>query len=422
MRHFRSTLLALLIGIVVTVSGSAAEDENPFVQQAVSRHFGDGASGEQLLWRPGYPGGAAVVVVLPPPATKPFFFSYGCAVGTEETDSGPCQVSTEGQNAAPMSSTSVFNLASVGKLFTALILAHTTQMNLTDSPSKYMADLTGACIKSKTLGEIVSQSSGLPAYPDSQTCPHPPKGQPYDYATYIANLNCWGNSPSSCPPVAPQPAFYLYSNDGFMLLRLVLAKSLNTPFPSLVGQFASAVFVRQTSMPIGQLPASAVQGYSCYDPRETEEGVESGCDGHPVSVQDELSNTFYNDNDGNGGQVWSTANDMSVIAQLSVGQLGFLPLGWRQAMTTTEQILFQGCGQNARTCNPPYPYEVGMAWQKSTQNGTTILGKNGGVPFSSTYIGLAPDRNLAVVVLVNRGQVDAAKAGQQILEDLASQF
>ena len=135
-----------------------------------------------------------------------------------------------------------------------------------------------------------------------------------------------------------------------------------------------------------------------------------------------MSNTFYNDNDGNGGQVWSTANDMSVIAQLSVGQLGFLPLGWRQAMTTTEQILFQGCGQNARTCNPPYPYEVGMAWQKSTQNGTTILGKNGGVPFSSTYIGLAPDRNLAVVVLVNRGQVDAAKAGQQILEDLASQF
>jgi CubicO group peptidase (beta-lactamase class C family) len=405
--------------MIVAVSGSAAQAQPAAVQEAVSRHFGAGQSDEQLLWRPGYPGGAIVIVVTPP--RTPYFFTYGCAVGTQETDQGSCQVGTEGENAAPMSLTSGFNLASVGKLFTALILAHTTQMSVNDSPSKYMADLTGACIKSKTLGQIVSQSSGLPAYPDSQACPHPPKGQPYDYPTYIANLNCWGHSTNSCPPVPPQPAFYLYSNDGFMLLRLVLAKSLNTPFPSLVGEFAWAAQMNQTSMPIGQLPASAVQGYSCYDPPESEEGVESGCDGHPVSAQDELKNTFYQDNDGNGGQVWSTAKDMPVFAELALGQPVNVSLGWPQAMTATEQILFKGCGKTARSCTAPYPYQVGMAWQLSTQNGTTILGKNGGVPFSSTYIGLVPHK-LAVVVLVNRGQVDAAKAGQQILGELASQF
>jgi len=416
MRHFRSFLLALPIGMIVAAAGSAAQDPRPFVQAAVSRHFDAGQPGEQLLWRPTYPGGAVVVVVAP--KAQPMIFPYGCAVGTQETDSGPCL----GDNAAPMTQTSVFNLASVGKLFTALILAHTTDMSLNDSPSKYIADLTGACIKGKTLGEIVSQSSGLPGYPDSRTCPPRPRNGLYDYETYIANLNCWGNSPNLCPPAPPRPAFYLYSDDGFMLLRLVLAKQQNTPFLSLIGQFASAVRMRQTSMPIRELPASAVQGYFCFVPSDSEEGVESGCDGHPVSAQEELSDTFYQDNDGNGGLVWSSAQDMSVIAQLASGQLGLLPASWGQAMKATQQILFRGCGQNAQSCNPPYPYQVGMAWQQSTQNGATILGKNGGVPFSSTYVGVAPERGLAVVVLVNRGKVDAATAGKQILGDLASQF
>ncbi len=185
-----------------------------------------------------------------------------------------------------MAGDSVFNLASVGKLFTALTLAHTADMSLTDNPDKYIAALTGSCIRSKTLGEIVSQSSGLPAYPDPLACPGTPHTGVYNYEDYIANLNCWGN------PTCPASGYYLYSNDGFMLLRLVLAKHLKKSFPSLVAQFAKAVKMNQTSMiyKMSQMPALAVQGYNCYVPPEAEEGVESGCDGQPVSPTDELNN------------------------------------------------------------------------------------------------------------------------------------
>ncbi len=169
MNNLRTFLIALSVGMIIGVSGSAAQQMAPqYVTDAVGVHFNP-QSHKVLLWDWGYPGGAAVVVLGP--NWKPSYFVVGCAVGTRETPSDSCKVSAEESAAAPMSETSVFNLASVGKLFTALILAHTTDMSLKDNPGTYITNLTGGCINSKTLGEIasrifwfnrVSQSASLP--------------------------------------------------------------------------------------------------------------------------------------------------------------------------------------------------------------------------------------------------------------------
>jgi CubicO group peptidase (beta-lactamase class C family) len=319
-------------------------------------------------------------------------------------------------NGVAMIPTSVFNLASVGKLFTALILAHTTDLSLGSSPANYLIPpLEGACIRSTTLGGVISQSSGLPPYPS--TCS--PHHGVYAYADLIANLNCWGNSPpkNACPN--PSSPSYIYSDEGFILLRLVLAQHLGIPFPTQLQTFAQNVGMSQTAMisALNELPALAVQGYGCYIPPDVEEGVESGCNGEPASPSVEVNYGWYQDPDGNGSQVWSSAQDMALFARSAL--LGDNFAADRQAaMNETKNILFTGCPPKVTNCNPQI--QVGMAWQQSTVNGLRILGKNGGVPFSSTYIGLAPDKQLAVVVLVNRGQVDAAGAGQQILQFLAN--
>jgi CubicO group peptidase (beta-lactamase class C family) len=418
----RASFLALQVALFLAASGAVAQGVPPdAVRHAVEAHVGKTTTAEpdnSVLWEPGYPGGAVIAVVLGP---QLFIFPFGCALGTQAADNGPC---TDGQGAgAPMTPASVFDLASVGKLFAAVSLAHTTNISLQDSPSKYITDLKGACINNKTLSEIASMSSGLPDYP-SKCYAH---NNRYGYQDFIDSLNCWGtavNPPNTCPNPPPQPAYYIYSDQGYILLRLVLAQYFTTPFSSVLQTLTQAVGMTQTAMidSLNELPSSAVQGYGCYLPPEAEEeGVESGCTGEPVPMSKEVTHGWYQDKDGNGSQIWSSAPDMGRLALLALNLSGSFPADWQQAMNTTEKVIFTGCAPNQPKCDPPI--EVGMAWQRSAvKDGTTILGKNGVLPFSSTYIGLAPDAQVAVVILVNRGGAKATVAGQQILDELAAIF
>jgi beta-lactamase class C len=63
--------------------------------------------------------------------------------------------------------------------------------------------------------------------------------------------------------------------------------------------------------------------------------------------------------------------------------------------------------------------KLGLAWQDVSAGNLTIIDKNGGLPNTSTYIGLAPQRKLGVVILVNRGKQQATRIGRQILHALA---
>jgi len=63
--------------------------------------------------------------------------------------------------------------------------------------------------------------------------------------------------------------------------------------------------------------------------------------------------------------------------------------------------------------------KIGLAWQNVSSGNLRILDKNGGLNNTSTYVGLAPQRKLGVVILVNRGKQHATGIGRQILHALA---
>ncbi len=404
------------LALLACAPAAVAESLSPVqIQQAVEAHVGrNGPRNAMTLWEAGYPGGAAVVVVVKAPdaRTQSYFFNYGCAVGTRAADNAPCVTDKEQRPPAPMTSDTIINLASVGKLFAALYLAQGVldgDIRLEDSPAdaKYHLGLTGACIKGKTLGEIVSQSSGLPYFPDRRDCPAPPKRQ-FDYPQFIANLNCWGNAPRTCP----LSGNYQYSDLGFILLRLTLFHERHdTPFPKLVQKFADDVGMTATTMSVrpGQNPVA--QGYRCY-PAEGAQGDANDCNGEPVPPKAEQDATWYEDRWRNGGQIWSSAKDMALLAELALNADIAKPTAekWKAAMQKTEEIIFDGKPR------------VAMAWQEVvTADGTNVLGKNGGNGFTSTYIGMAKNQRIAVVVLINRGAAKAAKVGQEILGRLAAE-
>jgi beta-lactamase class C len=65
--------------------------------------------------------------------------------------------------------------------------------------------------------------------------------------------------------------------------------------------------------------------------------------------------------------------------------------------------------------------KLGLAWQNVSSGDLRILDKNGGLNNTSTYIGLAPQRKLGVVILVNRGKQHATGIGRQTLHALAQE-
>ncbi len=61
----------------------------------------------------------------------------------------------------------------------------------------------------------------------------------------------------------------------------------------------------------------------------------------------------------------------------------------------------------------------GLAWQRVHVHGELVIDKNGGLDGTSTYIGMLPARRLGVVVLANRGKVEATGLGRKLLIALA---
>ena len=90
----------------------------------------------------------------------------------------------------PITSDSLFNLASVGKAFTATLLAQAVKQGevaLDDPVAKYVTELReGGDIRSVTLGQLASHTSGLERTPHQSEPWH--RG-PYTLPDFIRYLN-----------------------------------------------------------------------------------------------------------------------------------------------------------------------------------------------------------------------------------------
>ena len=143
------------------------------------------------------------------------------------------QGTSDADNGRALDGDTVFDIASVTKLFTALILADNVvrgQMAMHDPLARYLPadvhvpDFQGQPI---TLLDLVTYSPGLPGWPADmpklKLAPFP------DYSTEQLYQSL-ANTTLTVPPGTQ----YVYSNFGYGLLGLALARHAGTDFESLV--------------------------------------------------------------------------------------------------------------------------------------------------------------------------------------------
>jgi beta-lactamase class C len=178
-----------------------------------------------------------------------------------------------------------------------------------------------------------------------------------------------------------------------ILLRVALERRFNTRFATLMQQrLTGPLGMSSTALPLPRaLLARAVQGY--------------GPMGRPIGRRGAEQETFAWPG---AGQIYSSPRDMATFLVANLGELpDRRPI--EDAMALAQQGVF--------TVKPRFTQ--GLAWQIIGAGNLTVLDKNGGLPSTSTYIGLVPQHKLGVVILSNRGRQHATKVGRQILHALA---
>jgi CubicO group peptidase (beta-lactamase class C family) len=372
MHHVGTFLRGALLGVAISFAIGLAHAQTPAqISEAVRKNV-------TPLVPPGSTWGAEVMVRA---GRRTYFYHYGYADSSTGT---------------PMSRIAVDNLGSVGKLFAGLMLGtlvYQGAVALDDPVDRYLPALaSGDSIKEVTLGMLASHSSGLPDEPGPQSW-HPSAN--YSYDDFIKYLQLWMAQP--CPPTGKctegEPGQqYIYSDTGFILLRLAVAAAMRTDFARALDKVTRELRLASTTLNYPADNANVMQGYD-----------EAG---NPVPLQVEKSAGHFQFPE--AGQIYSSAADMAVFAQLALGQMSGHPRLQEGELESQQPIYKANKGLT-----------LAMAWQIKSIKQVPILDKNGGLSFTSTYIGIAPANQLAVVILTNRGNLNAEAAGRSLLVQLA---
>ena len=319
-------------------------------------------------------GGAAVAVRID---GRTLFFNYGFADLAARR---------------PITSDSLFNLASVRKAFEAALLAQAVkrgELALDDPVAKHVGELQqGGYVRQITLGQLATHTSGLLLPTDHPPWPH----YQYRFADFVRVLNGWAPEQGEAPGKQ-----HTYTHAGYILLQVALERRFGMPIAELMHRrLLDPLGMHSTFMPergvlAAEFPGRVVQGYA-------DDGKPNGAPGDQQT---------YFDFPGTG-QMFSSARDLAIFLAAELGELP-LDAELRDAMQTTQQPVFRISPRNAQ----------GMAWEVNEFGGPPIVDKPGGLDNASTYIGLVPGRQLGVVILSNRGnQYPHDLAREKLLPDL----
>jgi beta-lactamase class C len=367
----RAALIAIAAALVAGLSGTGAAMSDAELERVITREIAPMA--DEI-------GGAAVAVRRDGRTT---FFNYGLA---------------ERANKRPITLDSLFNVASIRKVFEATLLAQAVNLGelaLADRAADYVTELRqGEYISRVTLGQLASHTSGLLLPTD-----HPPwPDYRYSLPDFLRVLNAW--RPSEGQEPGKQRT---YTHAGYVLLQLALERRFATPIAQLMEQRVfKPLGLLSTSIPergrddraqlAPALMRRAVQGYSV--------------DGNPIGSPGDQQGYF--DFPGTG-QMFSSARDLAIFLAAELGELSIDPL-LRDAMAMTRRGVFAVSTRSSQA----------LAWEIDDYGGLVIIDKPGGLNNASTYIGLVPGKKLGIVILVNRGEQyphDAAR--ERILPALA---
>jgi beta-lactamase class C len=297
-------LVAQALGMALVVPVEAARAEREAVLQRLVTHE------VRAILPANGAGGAAVALRI---KGRTLFFNYGWADRAKRI---------------AITSDSLFNLASIRKVFETTLLARAVgqgELSLEDPVAKYVIELEqGGDIGRLTIGQLAAHTSGLLLPHD-----HPPwPTDGYTFASFIGVLNAWKADKEQEPGHQ-----HIYTHAGYVLLQLALERRFAVPIGELIeSRVAKPLGMASATLPLrgrdgrAELPSGlmrrAVQGYSE--------------DGEPIGKPGDQQ-TYY---DWPGtGQMFSSARDMAVFLAANLGELtDHRPL--QEAMQFAQQGVF----------------------------------------------------------------------------------
>ena len=300
----------------------------------------------------------------------------------------------------PITSDSLFNLASLRKLFEVTVLAQAVQqgeLKFDDPVARYVTELQqGGAIREVTFGQLASHTSGLLLPTD-----HPPwPTKLYTFAEFIELLNAWQPEEGYWPGQR-----HRYTHAGYVLLAVALERRFGQPIERLFQQrVLKPLGMTSTALPVraphrrGELAPEflrrAVQGYS-------ERGEPMGAPGDQRG---------YYDFPGSG-QMFSSTRDLALLLAAHLGEPPADP-ALRHAMLLTQQGLVH---------IEPRVMQA-LAWEVNDYGGPIVVDKPGGLENALTYLGLMPSRKVGIVILGNRGFNDPSSIARQTLLPALARF
>lgn len=283
------------------------------------------------------------------------------------------------QKGAPISSDTVFDIASLSKAFTAtlaLMLAEEGKLTLDDPLAKHLPEISGYK-ETITLRHMMQHTSGLPSFDEDEER----TGTQFTPEQVLA----WHARQKRLR--FPPGARYEYSNSGYVLLSIIIERLAGKPFPEFLREriFLPLGMTRSTlRVAAAQIPGRAT-GY-----RRSNAGFLVVSDSDGLRVQ------------GDGG-IHSTADDLLLWAE-----------AWR-----TGQLLAPHSAQAAvapAQLNDGKRTGYGLGWGLGRMEGRAMMSHGGISRGFKSYLALFPARegSLTVIVLANQRETDAADLAMRL--------
>jgi CubicO group peptidase (beta-lactamase class C family) len=272
-------------------------------------------------------------------------------------------------NARPLDGDTIFEIGSIGKVFTALLLADMArrgEVALDDPVAKYlpgirMPERDGRAI---TLEHLATHTSGLPRLP-TNFAPRDPSNPYADYS--VAQLY---EFLSGYELTREAGSHYQYSNLGAGLLGHVLARRAGTDYGTLVAS--------RIAGPLGM-----------YGTRMT---VPASLLARAATGHDELLRPVANWTDttlAGAGSLQSSVDDL----------LKFLAANLHPKNSPLSSALTAMLAVRKPTGAPGV--DIALGWHVSRRNGSDFVWHNGGTGGYASFIGYSPQAGVGVVVLSN---------------------
>ena len=264
----------------------------------------------------------------------------------------------------------VFEIGSVGKVFTALLLADMVQRGeaaLNESVAKYLppdVKVPQFGGRSITLLDLATHTSGLPRLP-TNFAPRDPTNPYADYS--VAQLYSFLSNYELTRDIGAQ---YGYSNLGYGLLGNVLARRAGIDYEALVkSRIAVPLGLNSTAMTLpANLAAMLAVGHN--------EVLQ------PVPNWDDTTLA-------GAGSLRSSVNDLLTLLAAHLGKAD-APLG--SAMAAMLAV---------RRPTGTSDLDIALGWHVSTQQGREFVWHNGGTGGYSSFIGFCPQARIGIAVLAN---------------------